>query len=100
MRCKDRRGCLPRNYDSGDRNQVVGLKASRDGIAFRRNHKIRVFRWIRERLFPQTLGVRTMPPGPMIAFIDYLSQRDAGLLYRAHVVAQIHENYRIRRNNF
>ena len=100
MRCIDRRGCLVRNYDSGDRNQVVGWKANRDGIAVRRNYKIRVLRWIRERLFPQTLGVRRVSPGPMIAFIDYPSHRDAGLLYRAHVVAQIHENYRIRGNSF
>src|SRR5947207_1857221 len=77
MRCIDRRGCLVRNYDSGDRNQVVGWKANRDGIAVRRNYKIRVLRWIRERLFPQTLGVRRVSPGPMIAFIDYPSQRDA-----------------------
>ena len=86
------------NY--GECRQAGFLRARSNGIALKSDHIVHVLRWIRECTLPQTVHIGGLLPCPMITFIDHSPQRQAGLLQRAYMIAQKHEQGGIRWEDF
>lgn len=82
------------NFDQ--RSQMVIARGNPSGVALEADDVIGVGRGISEGVLPQAFRVGGAYPYAMIAFIDSTSQRNPGLLQRADVLAQIHEDRGIR----
>ncbi len=71
--------------------QMLITRRNPDGIALEADDVICVGSGISEGMLPQAFRIRRAHPHAMIAFINGMSQRNPGLLKRADVLAQIHE---------
>ena len=80
--------CHPQDSDG---LQFVLVDCGRNRIMIERNNEIRITRRMREGHFPQSIGIGRLHPRTMIAFVDGLRKRNAGLFKRSDVIAEIHK---------
>src|SRR5579863_1284396 len=89
---------LAGDSENRKRGEFTVVDESGYGIAVEGDYVVGVGGWMLQCFFPEAVGVQGLLPGAMIAFVDHLRQRNAGLLKGADVAAYIHQESRIGRH--